>query len=430
MKVPLPDPTLTRFAAICLVLFAAVAAIVWPGAAPILAVALAILAILLLTGLRMRGAKSAIRRQPAKQDFTPAGDGRAMLDALPDPVVLFDRKGDVLHANRASYRVFSRITVGSDIRLSFRSPQMMTLVEQVLETGEAKAREVMFRLPVEHVFDVHMTALEGVQDMCICVFSDRSEVRRIERMRSDFIANASHELRTPLASIAGFIETLEGPASGDRAATARFLSIMKSQAERMARLIDDLLSLSRLEMNASARRDEAVDLAELAQSVIGSLSGVAADNGVVIERAWPDGDWRVAGSKDELHQVLENLVSNACKYGSDGKRVVVSFEQASLSGQAAVKTTVQDFGVGIPKEHVSRITERFYRVEQGNAKAHKGTGLGLAIVKHIVTLHRGRLMIDSDVGQGAKFSFVLPSYGGGKVDKAARNRHVTEVDAA
>ncbi|MCB1381588.1 MAG: PAS domain-containing protein [Notoacmeibacter sp.] len=428
MKLRLPSPIkglpAARAAGMALALLAVLGAFVWPSVAPALAGALAVMSIWLLAGMARNPGNSTFTRPSAKPvSGSPGEEPLAVLDALADPVILFNRKGDILYANRQAMRIFGRLAAGSDIRLVFRSPRMLALVEQVMLTGEAKAEEVVFRSPVEHVFDVQMTATGGQGARCVCVFSDRSELRRIERMRSDFIANASHELRTPLASISGFIETLEGPAAGDKAATARFLSIMKSQADRMARLIDDLLSLSRLEMNASARRDDTIDMADLAQSVISSLAGVAADNDVAVERNWEPGDWWVTGNRDELYQVLENLVSNACKYGADGKRVIVRLERSVLSGKAAVRTTVEDFGAGIPKEHVSRITERFYRVEQGRAQTHKGTGLGLAIVKHIVTLHKGRLSIVSDVGKGACFSFLLQAAGNGSARDAVAGRN-------
>ena len=226
-------------------------------------------------------------------------------------------------------------------------------------------------------------------------------------MRADFIANASHELRTPLASISGFVETLRGPAKGDAAARDHFLQIMQNQTQRMARLIDDLLSLSRLEMKPYLPPGATVDVGQIVQSVIDSLSPLARESGVVIERTFGDEPVEARGDRDELFQVFENLLENACKYGQSGGRVVVSIEKANAPGPE-VAVTIRDFGPGIPEEHIPRVTERFYRIDD-NGRAQKGTGLGLSIVKHILTRHNARLTIKSTVGEGAAFTVHLPA---------------------
>jgi two-component system phosphate regulon sensor histidine kinase PhoR len=246
-------------------------------------------------------------------------------------------------------------------------------------------------------------------DLYVLVFKDQSEARRIDRMRADFIANASHELRTPLASIAGFIETLRGPARNDPAAREQFLQIMQNQTGRMARLIDDLLSLSRLEMKPYLKPGTEVDLRQTIESVIDSLGPMARDNGVVIERAFAAGPLNVPGDRDELFQVFENLLENACKYGQSGGRVVVSMARGNDKPEPGIDVTIRDFGPGIPEEHIPRITERFYRVDVETSRTQKGTGLGLSIVKHILTRHNARLSIKSEVGKGAAFSVHLPA---------------------
>lgn len=186
--------------------------------------------------------------------------------------------------------------------------------------------------------------------------------------------------------------------------------------------------MSRLEMKASSRRDYPVDLAAQAELVVSALAQLAMDNNVTVEREWQQADWRVTGDGDELFQVLENLVANACKYGSEGKRVIIRLEKASLAGRPAIRVSVQDFGRGIAKEHVPRITERFYRGDSDQAKVQKGTGLGLAIVKHIITLHKGRLTIDSEVGKGSTFSVLLPSHESSIVNSTALTHdHVEEA---
>jgi two-component system phosphate regulon sensor histidine kinase PhoR len=213
-------------------------------------------------------------------------------------------------------------------------------------------------------------------------------------------------LRTPLASIAGFIETLRGPARNDAKAREQFLQIMQTQTGRMARLIDDLLSLSRLEMKSFSAPAEPLDLKGLIDGVIDALRHLAADNGVEIERVYPDEPVALRGMRDELIQVFENLLENAIKYGQDGKRVVVTVEMGQ--GTAGPRVTVRDFGPGVPEEHIPRLTERFYRVDVDTSRTQKGTGLGLAIVKHILTRHDARLTIRSKVGEGAAFTVHFP----------------------
>ncbi len=241
-------------------------------------------------------------------------------------------------------------------------------------------------------------------DFIVLVLDDLSESRRTDRVRVDFVANASHELRTPLASLAGFIETLQGPAREDATARARFLDIMHEQANRMSRLVDDLLSLSRIEMKAHVRPSDPVDLVSAVRHVADSLEPLAQELGVTIETVFPDRPVELIGDRDELIQVFENLVENACKYGQSGQRVVVTVTEGS--GGPAV--TVRDFGPGIPEEHVPRLTERFYRVDVEASRKHRGTGLGLAIVKHILARHHARLKVESTLGQGAKFTVTFP----------------------
>jgi two-component system phosphate regulon sensor histidine kinase PhoR len=224
-------------------------------------------------------------------------------------------------------------------------------------------------------------------------------------VRVDFVANASHELRTPLASLTGFIETLQGPAKDDSAARERFLGIMREQATRMSRLVDDLLSLSRIELKAHVRPRDPVDLVAVLRHVIDAHSPLARESGVVIERELPNVPVIVQGDRDELIQVFDNLLDNACKYGGSGGRVRVTITAPTEGEPGETRVTVRDFGPGIPPEHVPRLTERFYRV---SADQPRGTGLGLAIVKHIATRHHARLVIESRMGEGSAFTLVFP----------------------
>jgi two-component system phosphate regulon sensor histidine kinase PhoR len=198
---------------------------------------------------------------------------------------------------------------------------------------------------------------------------------------------------------------LRGPARKDEAAREQFLQIIQSQTSRMARLIDDLLSLSRLEMKALTVGRNKVDLAAVVESVVQTLRPLATDVGVKIESHIEGISAEVSGDRDELFQVFENLVENACKYGQSGGKVHVSLTRTGNE----IAVGVRDFGPGIPEEHIPRITERFYRVDVESSQSRKGTGLGLSIVKHIVTRHKGRLTITSKVGEGAAFTVYLPA---------------------
>lgn len=337
----------------------------------------------------------------AAPDNLPSGSELAA--AIADPLILADRHGVVIFANAAASLAFGRVHPGELVALRFRSPEMQELIEAALSGMAVRPVDYGERVPIERSFKVSVTRI-GEDGRFALHFRDQSETRRIDRMRADFIANASHELRTPLASISGFIETLRGPARNDAEARERFLQIMHTQTGRMARLIDDLLSLSRLEMKPLAGAGTTVDLVALAREVTDSLGQMIRENEMALELDLPAEPVFVLANADEIVQVVENLVENACKYGQSGKRLDIALsndeEEASLS--------VRDHGPGIPAEHIPRVTERFYRVDVETSRAQKGTGLGLAIVKHILTRHKGRLTIRSAPGEGATFTLHLP----------------------
>ncbi|TJV45336.1 MAG: two-component sensor histidine kinase [Mesorhizobium sp.] len=337
--------------------------------------------------------------------------GEYLAAAVADPLIIFDHAATIVHANAAAFAAFGGIAPGISLSLKFRAPEMQTLLDGVL-SGNVASDVVDYteKLPVERAYRVSASSVGHGTDLYVLVFKDQSEARRIDRMRADFIANASHELRTPLASISGFIETLRGPARNDPAAREQFLQIMQNQTGRMARLIDDLLSLSRLEMKPYLKPGTEVDLRQTVDSVIDSLAPLARENSVVIERDFADGPLDVPGDRDELFQVFENLLENACKYGQSGGRVIVSIAPGDDGSEPGVDVTIRDFGPGIPEEHIPRITERFYRIDVETSRTQKGTGLGLSIVKHILTRHNARLTIRSEVGKGAAFSVHLPAH--------------------
>jgi two-component system phosphate regulon sensor histidine kinase PhoR len=334
--------------------------------------------------------------------------------AVADPLIIFDVAGAIVHANAAAFAAFGGIAPGMALALRFRAPEMQALLDGVLSgTVASKMVDYTEKLPVERTYRVSASTVGHGTGLYVLVFKDQSETRRIDRMRADFIANASHELRTPLASVAGFIETLRGPARNDAAARDQFLEIMGGQTSRMARLIDDLLSLSRLEMKPYLASETTVDITKIVSSVIDSLAPLAADNGIAVERHFAENIPAIPGDRDELFQVFENLFENACKYGQQGGRVAVSIAQGYDAPGPSVDVTVRDFGPGIAEEHIPRVTERFYRIEAESGRQLKGTGLGLAIVKHILTRHNARLTIWSQPGQGAAFTVHLPIAGDG-----------------
>ena len=324
-------------------------------------------------------------------------------DALPDPCVLVDRRLVVVHRNGAAAAEFPALAVGGLLTLALRNPTLLEAVAAVQQTGMAQSVELYQSVPNATWHRADVAPLPAEAGLFAVVLRSLTEQKRLEQLRSDFIANASHELRTPLTSLVGFIDTLLGPAAKDAGARERFLTIMRQQAARMSKLIDDLLSLSRIEMRQHLRPTGAVDLALLLREVSEGLESQASDAGVTL--TVEAGEAIVTGDRGELYEVFENLIDNAIKYGGDGGRVEVAVAPGRAGYDYAV--TVTDYGVGIEAQHVPRLTERFYRVDAESSRKKKGTGLGLAIVKHIVHRHRGLLTIRSRAGEGTRVEVLL-----------------------
>jgi two-component system phosphate regulon sensor histidine kinase PhoR len=357
-----------------------------------------------------------VRPQPSKPQRSSIAE--AVLAQIPDPVILVDQRALVIEANKAAYGLLSGVRTGHPLSFALRNPDVLDGIQRVLESGEALKVEYSERVPTERTFEVHLGPLQadapstGVQAGVVLFFRDLTSARRLEAMRADFVANASHELRTPLASVLGFIETLQGPAREDAKARERFLQIMKEQAQRMKRLIDALLSLSRIEMRAHLSPTQIVDLNSIVTQMVETLTPLARERSVVIRADLPKQPLLVRGDRDELLRVAENLIENAVKYGESGGRVDVGIDSIGSShGEQGphVMFTVQDYGPGIAPEHLPRLTERFYRADVAQSRDKGGTGLGLAIVKHIVNRHRGHFDIASEPGQGALFTVTLPA---------------------
>lgn len=335
-----------------------------------------------------------------------------LANALPEAIILFDALGRITFANERAQDLFGPLSAGLQLRRKFRAPEMQSLIDGMLRGGHSDSVEFSERAPIERWFRATVRATGEPVPQFVLILQDQSDQHRIDRMRSDFIANASHELRTPLSSVIGFLETLSGPARNDAKARERFLAIMQEQTARMSRLIDDLLSLSRLETRASHFRPQKVDAAEIVRHVADSLKHLADDLNVEIELTVDDAPLHVMGDRDELIQVFQNLLENACKYGQSGGRVAVTAGAKTLpDGSQEIEVSFRDHGPGIAEEHIPRITERFYRVDVETSRAQKGTGLGLSIVKHILARHKSRLSISSTLGEGATFSVHLTPAG-------------------
>jgi two-component system, OmpR family, phosphate regulon sensor histidine kinase PhoR len=339
---------------------------------------------------------------------------RAVVAGLPDPVVALDRDGRVLTLNERARAIAPALRLGEPVSFALRMPELIEAISRATAQGDEQRVVYFERVPIDRWFEtivmpVKRDANATRPDFVLMTFHDLTPLRQVEEMRADFVANASHELRTPLAALLGFIETLQGSAREDARARERFLAIMQEQARRMARLIDDLLSLSRIELNAHRRPDTPVDLVPIVRQVVDGLETLARDRGVTVNIDAANA-LTVLGDRDELVRIFENLVENALKYGAAGKRVDIKIGLGtSADGEPEAQVGVRDYGPGIAPEHLPRLTERFYRVDVTESRAQGGTGLGLALVKHILNRHRGRMTIDSAPGAGATFTVHLPT---------------------
>jgi two-component system, OmpR family, phosphate regulon sensor histidine kinase PhoR len=339
----------------------------------------------------------------------------AVVAGMPDPAVLLDRAGRVIHLNAAAAQLAPALRKNELAQFALRSPEIIIALREAIATTEPRRANYLDHVPVDRWMELIInpvpvpTLFGGVDKCMLMTFHDQTPLRRVEEMRADFVANASHELRTPLAALSGFIDTLQGPAKDDAKARERFLAIMHTQATRMARLIDDLLSLSRVELSAHVRPDTLVDLVPIIRQVADGLEPLARERQVEVEIELPDTAILIAGDREELLRLFENLIENALKYGASGGKIIVSLNSA-LSGEGTpeVRVMVRDFGPGIAPEHLPRLTERFYRVDVGDSRAQGGTGLGLSLVKHILSRHRGRLVIESVLKNGATFTACFP----------------------
>jgi len=365
---------------------------------------------------------------------TPADP--AILERLPDPVMVVsagarDRPGErrIAFANAAARDTFRLKSEGQPLVSAIRHPKVLEAVEASLfDDAEHEVAYDAVGAQDRHWLVLSRPLGDG---RAVIIFRDQTDARRSERLRADFLANASHELRTPLASLTGFIETLRGHAKDDPAARDHFLSIMHVQADRMARLIDDLLSLSRIELSEHIPPAGEVELGSAAADVISALAPQIEERQVTIDFTPPSAGVTVEGDRDQIVQVIQNLVDNAVKYTPPGGTVRVELADGQtpeavtaprVDGAARqslltpdhgadryVAIRVTDEGPGVARQHLPRLSERFYRAPGQKSGERSGTGLGLAIVKHIMNRHRGGLAVESAEGEGAAFTAYFPA---------------------
>jgi two-component system, OmpR family, phosphate regulon sensor histidine kinase PhoR len=343
----------------------------------------------------------------------------SVLEAVPDPILVIDARLDVIRVNAAARRDFGIENRRLPLARVLRDPGVLAAVRGTLEAGTASNVTFTPTLYRQRLFSARVEPLDlGEEGPGVLVaLREQTEQVMIERMRSDFVANASHEIRNPLASILGIVETLRGPARHDAKGREMFLELLAGEAARMTRLVDDLLSLSRIELAARQPPTERCEPKALLEQVIERMYAVAAGAKVRLVASIPTDLPLIVCDPDQLHQLFVNLIDNAIKYGGEGQMVRITAEAVAaapaaagpVAGRPCVRVAVQDEGPGIAREHIPRLTERFYRVDSARSRKLRGTGLGLAIVKHILRRHQGHLAVQSELGHGSTFTVYLPA---------------------
>ncbi|PIE10527.1 MAG: two-component sensor histidine kinase [Rhodobacterales bacterium] len=330
-----------------------------------------------------------------------------LIEALPLPALTVQPDERIGQMNEGARALFGMDLAGMHYITALRQPALLDAIEESLRDSQKRTARYLGRDGVRDA--TWKVSLARAGQVLLATFEDVTAVEEAGQMRRDFVANVSHELRTPLTALLGFIETLGGPARDDPVARDRFLEIMAQEAGRMSRLVEDLLSLSRVEEEERVRPLSPVDMGALIRGTVDALTPVADAAGRELVVDVPDDPVSVPGDARQLRQVLTNLVENAIKYGRD--RVEISLTEpaaeTALRGPG-IRVSVKDYGEGIPEHHIARLTERFYRVDSHRSREVGGTGLGLAIVKHIVNRHRGRLRIESTPSEGSTFTVLLP----------------------
>ena len=345
----------------------------------------------------------------------------AVLDSLPDPILVIDKVGNILGANLSARTSFGEKITENNIENIFTSHSFINAVSKVLRK-ESTSENLVFYVekPLNQKLYAHIKQLPWISKgkaVAVIAIYDLTKSFKIEKMQSDFVANASHELRTPLSVISGFVETLRTTAKDDPAACESFLKIIATQAEYMSGLIENLLSLSKIELNQDNPPTDKVDLLKAANDVIEFMSMKATENNMQIVLVANDDISLVRGDEHQIKQIMQNLIGNAIKYGLTGTAITLTLENSEnipssktmeIEETKSVKISVNNKGPKIEAGKLARLTERFYRLQQHKDQNIKGTGLGLSIVKHIVMRHKGNLIINSSTGKGTTFSAYIP----------------------
>lgn len=334
-----------------------------------------------------------------------------LLEALPIPVLLLGPDERIVAANTAAQTLFGRAINGRHYITVLRQPAVLDAVERAMAGSDTVEAQY---LTTEASRDVtwHVSCVPLQLGRVLLTFEDHTPLAEAFQMRRNFVANVSHELKTPLTALLGFIETLQGPARDDADARDRFLKTMEREAQRMNRLVADLLSLSKVEAEERHRPTERLDLAELVKRVLHTLQPLIQSTGADVQLITTGDRFDLTGDDDQLAQLITNLIENAVKYAGQAGPIEVSLirqDDHPMLRQPAIVLTVRDQGDGIEPAHIPRLTQRFYRIDSHRSREMGGTGLGLAIVKHIINRHRGRLRISSEPGKGSNFSAILPA---------------------
>lgn len=344
------------------------------------------------------------------RDFnSEKGRMQAILTSMVDGVVAVDKDGRIVQANRAAENMFMRreqYMLGQTFTSLFNLNELEEMIKKVLQSNQEVFEDNGLFHGSENIYRIHIVPIrndDNETEGAVAVFHDVTDARVFDQMRSEFVANVSHELRTPLTSIKGFVETLLDGALEDKLLCRRFLSIIDNETNRLTRLIDDLLSLSSIENKEIKVHMARVNLVESVKSVFNILGPQATDKNLSMELIYPSHLPCVKADEDLVGQVLINLLDNAIKYTPDNGKIVVRISRQ----KGKLITRITDTGIGIPKESLPRLFERFYRVDKARSRVQGGTGLGLAIAKHIVELHGGNVFVDSEPGQGSTFTFCL-----------------------
>jgi two-component system phosphate regulon sensor histidine kinase PhoR len=348
---------------------------------------------------------------------------RVMLDQLPIPVMLLDDDERVLFVNRSMRDVLGPGLDRKRASSVLRNPDVLQAIAQA-RRGSSINVPFSLPVPIERHYQAYAARISVSPSITALLLHDLTVVKRSEQLRADFIANASHELRTPLAAVSGFIETLRGHAKEDETVRDQFLDIMAVESARMRRLIDDLLSLSRIEMNEHVKPEGRIGVESSVRQAVAALKPLAAQDGITITVEAKPGVPPVIGDQDELVQLFQNLIHNAIKYGRENGQVRITIGH---SADRQVFAAVHDDGEGIAPNAIPRLTERFYRVDVKRSREKGGTGLGLAIVKHIINRHQGRLAVESKLGEGSTFTVLLPAAPPENAVKTPAPEPVTEM---